>query len=67
MMDFHPRIPEKMIKIEVSLREASLITELRKYHFGRCTVHKLDGVIVRLETNESKLINEDGGLSLAIK
>ena len=64
---FVPHKPEKMITIEVSGREASLIKKLRKYSFGHFIVHKANNLLVRLEINDSQLIKEENGLDLAIK
>lgn len=64
---FSPHIPEKMIEIEVSMKEASLIKILRKYHFGKFIIHKANNLLIRAEINDSQIINEKTGLDLAIK
>jgi hypothetical protein len=64
---FVPYKPEKMIQAEISAKEADLIKKLRKYKFGKFLVHKVNGVLVRVEINDSQMIEEDGGLDLAIK
>lgn len=62
---FVPHHPEKTIRIEVTAREAHLINVLRKYPFGKITIYKQDGFPIRIETNESLLINEEDGLKMA--
>lgn len=64
---FVPAKPEKMIRVEISAREANLIKILRKYPFGRFVVHKANNLLVRLEINESQLIKEENGLDLAVE
>ena len=64
---FVPEQPEKMIQAEISAKEANLIRKLRKYSFGKFVVHKVNGVLVRVEINDSQMIDEKGGLELAIK
>lgn len=66
MKPFVPHTPERMIKVEISAREADLIKKLRKYPFGHFVVHKMDNLIVRFEANESMLINEESGLELTV-
>ena len=63
-----PKQPEKMIIARISLREAHLLKVLRKYEFGKIIVHKMNGILVRAELNESLLIKEDeAGLDLEEK
>lgn len=64
---FTPHKPDKKILIEVSVKEAHLIKVLRKYEFGKIVVHKANGLLVRVEPNESQLLNEHDGLDLAIE
>src|SRR3990167_1276576 len=61
---FTPHIEEKMLTITVSAREAHLIYVLRKYRFGKIVVHKADGVLIRLEPNESQLLSEEEGIKV---
>ena len=63
---FTPTKPEKRLVIEVSGREAHLIKELRKIDFGKVLIHKANGLLIRIEPNESVLITEDEGLDLSI-
>jgi len=64
---FVPSKPEKMIVIEVSGKEADLIKKLRKYSFGKFTVHKANNLLVRVEIQDSQMIKEEGGLDLALE
>ena len=63
---FVPELPEKIITIKASGKEANLIKILRKYPFGKFVVHKVNGVLVRIEINDSRMIKEENGLDLAI-
>ena len=62
---FTPFKEEKLLRVEITAREAHLIKVLRKYSFGKIMVYKANGVLIRVEPNESQLINEDDGLDLA--
>ncbi len=64
---FVPHQPEKMIRVEISAKEADLIKKLRKYSFGKFTIHKANGILVRIVSNDSQMIDEKGGLELAIE
>lgn len=64
---FVPHKPEKMITIEASGKEATLIKILRKYPFGKFTVHKVNNLLVRVEINDSRMIKEKNGLDLALE
>lgn len=46
----------EMIQIPVTPKEAELIILLRKYAYGKFTIHKYDREIKRLEVMESHLI-----------
>lgn len=54
-----------MIIARISLREAHLLKVLRKYDFGKIIVHKMNGMLVRVELNESLLIKEDEEVTLS--
>lgn len=56
---FEPYKEEKKLTVVITAREANLLCALRKYAFGKFTVHKANGILVRLETNESILISEE--------
>jgi len=64
---FVPARPEKMVTVKISGREANLIAILRKYPFGKFVVHKANGLLVRIEIQDSRLIKEENGLDLAVK
>ena len=55
-MTFVPEIPEKYITVKITEREAVLLAKLRKYGFGHFTIHKAKGLILRIEINESQLV-----------
>jgi len=61
---FHPIVKEKKININVSGREADLLYKLRQYPFGRFTIHKMNNLLIRIEINNSELIEEEGGLAI---
>ena len=61
---FEPHHEEKVIRVEITAREACLLKYLRQYNFGKFTINKANGILVRLESNESILIDEKEGLSL---
>jgi len=67
MSDFKPEKPEKKIKVEITAREAYLLKKLRKCSFGKVIVHKMNGLLIRVESTESQLINEEDGLDLAVE
>ena len=58
-MTFVPHKPERKITVEISYREASLLSKLRIYSHGKFVVHKVDGLIIRVELNKSELVTED--------
>jgi len=55
-MTFVPEVPEKYVTVKITEREAVLLAKLRKYGFGHFVVHKAKGLILRLEINDSQLI-----------
>lgn len=58
---FVPFKPEEKVKVEITAREAHLLKCLRACSFGKVVVHKIDGVLVRVESSESVLLSEDEG------
>jgi len=64
---FVPHKAEKMIIVEVSAREANLIKKLRRYSYGKFMVRKANNILVRVEINDSQMIDEEGGLDLEIE
>lgn len=61
---FVPAKPEKTAKIEVTAKEAHLLKCLRQYSFGKFTIFKADGKLIRVEASESILLNEEDGMKL---
>jgi hypothetical protein len=61
---FVPNKPERFVTVKISSREADLLTRLRKYAFGKFVVHKTNGLIIRLEVNDSQIIDSDGEIDL---
>ena len=59
---FVPHQPEKRVKVDISAKEAHLVKCLRNVNFGKVIVHKANGILVRVETTESVLLNESDGL-----
>lgn len=56
---FTPHEPEKKVKVEITEREAVLLSKLRKFPFGKILVHKAEGLIIRIEPTNSILIQPD--------
>lgn len=64
MSSFIPNKPEKIVNVQITAREAHLLKIIRKYAFGRITVYKANGILIRVEPVESQLLNEDEGIDL---
>lgn len=64
---FVPPQPEKMIRVEISAREANMVKLLRKYPYGKFLIHKAEGLLLRIEITDSRLLDEKDGLDLAIE
>lgn len=62
---FAPQQPEKKVVVEITAREAHCLKKLRESAFGKIIVHKANGIIVRVESTESQMINETDGLDLS--
>ncbi len=58
MGTFTPHKPQEEVVIKVTKREAVLLQKLRRYAFGRITVHKANALIVRIEATDSEMIDE---------
>jgi hypothetical protein len=58
---------EKRIVIEVSAKEAHLIKMMRQYTYGKFIINKANGILVRMEIGESRLLDEEGGLDLELR
>jgi len=61
---FVPHTPQKQVVVTIAKREASLLQKLRKYPFGKFLVFKANNKIVRVEINDSQLIDEDVEIDL---
>jgi len=61
---FVPHHPEEVITVRITKREAVLLDKLRKYSFGKFIVHKADGYLIRIEINDSQLIEESTKIDL---
>jgi hypothetical protein len=62
---FKPYEPEKRIEVIITKREAVLLQKLRKYPFGKFVVHKMNGILIRIEPQSSELIEEDSEIDLS--
>jgi len=62
---YKPFEPEKTIQVVITRREAILLQKLRKYPFGKIMVHKMNGVIIRVEPQSSELIDESEEIDLS--
>ena len=56
---FVPSQPEKTVRVEITEREAVLLTKLRKFPYGKILVHKSEGIIIRIEPTNSILIKPE--------
>lgn len=61
---FTPNKPEQNVVVKISKREAILLHKMRRYPFGKFTVHKASGKLIRIEVNDSQMIDEDGDYDL---
>ena len=64
MSPFVPHKPESKITCIITKREAILLQNLRKCHFGKFIVHKQNNLIIRVEPQISKLITGDEKITL---
>lgn len=62
---FKPYTPEKFVVCSITKREMVLLDKLRKHAYGKFIIHKISGVLVRVEINDSQLIEEDSNVSLS--
>lgn len=62
---FKPFEAEKLISVTITRREAILLQKLRKYTFGKIVVHKVNGVVVRIEPQLSELIDSTDEIDLS--
>ena len=61
---FVPEQIEKQVAVKITKREAVLLAKLRKYSFGKFLVHKANGLLVRVEINDSQMIEENTDIDL---
>lgn len=61
---FKPHKPEQYVAVTITKREAILLQKLRRSAFGKIIVHKMNGIIIRVETQSSELIEEDTEIEL---
>ena len=64
MTTFTPHKTEEVVLVKITKREAGLLTKLRKYPFGKFLVHKADALIVRVEINDSQIIDDTAEFDL---
>ncbi len=62
--DFKPYKAEETVQCIITKREAVVLAKLRKYPFGKFTIHKMSGMLIRIEINDSQLIEEDTEVNL---
>lgn len=62
--EFKPYTPEKKVTVTIFKREAVLLYKLRKISYGKVTIHKASGMLVRIEPTSSELIEEDQEIDL---
>ena len=63
-ISFKPHKAEEYIVVKITKKEAVLLQKLRKYPFGQFTIHKMNGLLIRLEVRDSQLIDESTEISL---
>jgi len=62
MNDSKPFVPhqkEKIVSVNITVREAILLQKLRGFPFGKILVHKAEGMIIRIEPTHSVLIDPE--------
>lgn len=64
MNAFAPHKPEETMVVKITKREGVLLEKLRRYAFGKFLVHKADGILIRVEINDSQLIEESTDVDL---
>jgi hypothetical protein len=57
--NFTPYVPDKKVNCVITKREAVLLSKLRKHQYGKFLVHKIGGKLIRIEINDSQLIEDD--------
>ena len=64
MTTFTPHKPEEMVVVKITRREAGLLTKLRRSAFGQFLVHKANGLIIRVEIQDSQVIDDSAEFDL---
>lgn len=62
---FVPHIEEQTLTAVITKREGVLLVKLRKYPFGKFLVHKMDNKIMRVEIEDSQIIDETTEVDLS--
>lgn len=62
--EYKPYTPVEKVSVVITKDEAILLTRLRRYAYGKFIVHKADQKLIRVEVNETQLIQKDGEISL---
>ena len=62
---FVPEKPEEYIVVKITKKEAVLVQKLRKYPFGKFLIHKANGILTRIEINDSQMIEADAPIDLS--
>lgn len=53
---FVPDKPEEKVTVTITKREAVVLQKLRQLPYGKILIHKVDGLIIRIEPTTSILI-----------
>lgn len=61
---FVPHKPDEYVTVKIKKREAILIEKLRKHAFGKFTVLKSSNTIIRVEIQNSEIIDENAEINL---
>jgi len=56
--NFTAHKPEEIVRVNITRKEALMVQEVRRHQYGKITIHKADGIIVRTEINISKLLDD---------
>ncbi len=55
----HPKLPSKITTIDLNEMELDLVETLRRYSFGEFVIYKADGLLLRIEIKESRLLGKE--------
>jgi len=56
---FEPNKPEEQVTVDISKREWNMLQFIRQVAYGQVVVHKLRSLIIRVESTNSIIIEED--------